>query len=60
MNSLVPSESIEKAIRLVRGHKVMLDFDLAVLYGVTTRHLNRCVRRNARRFPLDFMFQLDA
>ncbi len=60
MNSLVPTEKIEKTIRLVRGQKVMLDFDLAALYGVTTRHLNRCVRRNARRFPLDFMFQLDA
>ena len=60
MSDLIPTANIEKAIRMVRGQKVMLDFDLATLYGVTTRHLNRSVRRNAERFPSDFMFQLDA
>ncbi|MFN8628003.1 MAG: ORF6N domain-containing protein [Candidatus Binatia bacterium] len=45
-------------IFVIRGQKVMLDADLAVLYGVETRALNQAVRRNARRFPSDFMFQL--
>jgi hypothetical protein len=45
---------------LVRGHKVMLDRDLAVLYEVTTFNLNKAVKRNADRFPEDFMFQLTA
>lgn len=58
MKALVPIELIEKKILLIRGHKVMLDSDLAVLYGVTTKRLNEQVRRNLRRFPLDFMFQL--
>src|SRR3972149_5427901 len=49
---------IEKKILLIRGHKVMLDSDLAVLYGVTTKRMNEQVRRNLRRFPADFMFQL--
>ncbi|HZX36211.1 MAG TPA: ORF6N domain-containing protein [Thermodesulfobacteriota bacterium] len=53
-------EVIEKKILLIRGHKVMLDSDLAVLYGVTTKRLNEQVRRNLRRFPSDFMFQLTA
>jgi hypothetical protein len=56
----IPVERIEKAILLVRGHKVMLDRDLAELYGVTTKRLNEQVRRNISRFPADFMFQLDA
>jgi hypothetical protein len=51
--------SIEKAIFLIRGQKVMLDSDLATLYGVTTKRLNEQVRRNASRFPSDFTFQLD-
>lgn len=51
-------ERIEKAILLVRGQKVMLDRDLAVLYGVETRVLNQAVRRNIKRFPPDFMFGL--
>jgi hypothetical protein len=55
---LVPAERIECAILLVRGHKVMLDGDLAVLYGVRVKALNQAVKRNLRRFPKDFMFQL--
>ena len=49
---------IEQAILLVRGQKVMLDRDLAALYGVQTRNLNKAVKRNISRFPRDFMFQL--
>jgi len=49
---------IESAILLLRGQKVMLDRDLAALYGVETRVLNQAVRRNIRRFPPDFMFEL--
>ena len=56
--SLVPIERIERAILLLRGHRVMLDADLANLYGVETGALTRAVRRNANRFPVDFMFQL--
>ena len=56
----VPVERIEHAILLIRGHKVMLDVDLADLYGVTTAHLKRAVRRNAERFPPDFMLHLTA
>ena len=55
---LLPVERIERSILLIRGHKVMLDSDLATLYGVTTKRLNEQVRRNAGRFPADFMFQL--
>lgn len=51
-------ETIERRIFLVRGQKVMLDTDLAELYGVPTRRLNEQVRRNLKRFPADFMFQL--
>lgn len=50
---------IKKAIFMIRGQKVMLDSDLAMLYEVTTKRLNEQVRRNASRFPADFMFQLD-
>jgi hypothetical protein len=60
MTQLVPVERVERLIRLVRGEKVLLDADLAVLYGVATGALNRAVRRNASRFPPDFMFQLTA
>jgi hypothetical protein len=56
--SLIPAERIEQAILLLRGHKVMLDSDLAALYGVETRALNQAVKRNEERFPDDFMFQL--
>ena len=55
---LISGERIEKAIYLIRGEKVMLDRDLALLYGVETKVLNRAVKRNLQRFPLDFMFQL--
>jgi hypothetical protein len=55
---LVPHEVIENKIYLIRGQKVMLDKDLAGLYGVLTKYLNQQVRRNNIRFPEDFMFQL--
>lgn len=58
--NLIPIEKIEKAIYLIRGEKVMLDRDLALLYSVETKVLNRAVKRNLQRFPLDFMFQLTA
>jgi len=51
-------ERIERMILLIRGQKVMLDSDLAELYGVTTKRLNEQVRRNISWFPIDFMFQL--
>lgn len=56
--SLVPVERIERAILLIRGRKVMLDADLASLYGVEPRVLVQAVKRNLERFPTDFMFQL--
>ena len=56
--SEVNLSKIEKMIYLIRGQKVMLDSDLAELYGVETRIINRDVRRNLQRFPIDFMFQL--
>ena len=56
--SLIPVERIEKLIYLIRGHKVMLDNDLAELYGVTTGALNQAFKRNITRFPKDFTFQL--
>jgi len=56
--SLIPVERIEKAILLIRGQKVMLDADLAALYGVETRVLVQAVKRNIERFPEDFMLQL--
>jgi len=55
---IIPIERIARAIYLLRGQKVLLDFDLAALYGVATRVLNQAVKRNAARFPHDFMFQL--
>jgi len=58
--SLIPTERIEHSILLIRGHKVMLDADLAALYGVTTFNLNKAVKRNLDRFPDDFTFQLTA
>ncbi|MBI5101922.1 MAG: ORF6N domain-containing protein, partial [Nitrospirae bacterium] len=58
MKELIPVEIIERKIYLIRGHKVMLDRDLAGLYGVETRVLNQTVRRNLDRFPDDFMFAL--
>jgi hypothetical protein len=56
---LVPPERIERSILLIRGHKVILDADLAALYGVETKQLIRAVKRNLPRFPDDFMFQLN-
>jgi len=55
---MIPSERIERSILLIRGQKVLLDMDLAVLYGVDTRTLVQAVKRNIGRFPDDFMFQL--
>jgi hypothetical protein len=55
---LIPAERIERAILLIRGHKVLLDNDLAELYDVYTKVLNQAVKRNRERFPDDFMFQL--
>lgn len=56
--SIVPQESIEDRILVLRGKRVMLDRDLAELYGVETKMLKRVVKRNIERFPEDFMFQL--
>ena len=58
MESLVPVEVIEKKFLLIRGQKVMLDADLAELYGVPTKALKQAVKRNIKRFPSDFMFVL--
>ena len=57
-NSIVPAERIQSCIYLVRGQKIMLSTDLADLYGVSVKVLNQAVKRNADRFPSDFMFQL--
>ena len=56
--SLIPAERIEREILLIRGHKVMLDRDLAELYEVPTKVLNQSIKRHRDRFPEDFMFQL--
>ena len=56
--ALVAIEVIANRIVVLRGQRVMLDADLAALYGVTTKRLNEQVRRNLERFPSDFMFQL--
>ena len=58
MKDMVPQEIIENKIYLIRGHKVMLDRDLARLYGVPTKVLNQAVKRNHKRFPNDFMLLL--
>lgn len=55
---MIPDELVMNKIYLIRGQKVMLDFDLASLYGVETRVLNQAVKRNSIRFPEDFMFRL--
>src|SRR5437868_14230981 len=57
---LIVIRQVAKVIRVIRGEKVLLDFDLAPLYGVTTGNLNKAMRRNGERFPSDFMFQLTA
>ena len=58
-NRDIKSINIEKLIRIIRGQKVMLDSDLAMLYGVENKRLNEQVKRNINRFPEDFMFQLE-
>ncbi len=58
MEKLLSAQIIEKKILLIRGERVMLDADIAALYGVATKVLNQAVKRNAERFPEDFMFQL--
>ena len=57
--SLIPIETIQNRILIIRSQKVILDADLAEIYGVTTKRLNEQVRRNRGRFPEDFMFQLN-
>jgi len=59
MNNFLLQEIIEQRILIIRGQKVMLDRDLARLYGVTTKALNQAVKRNIKRFPEDFMFSLN-
>ena len=58
MKEILPLELIERKILMIRGHRVMLDRDLAALYGVETRALNQAVQRNNKRFPPDFMVRL--
>ena len=58
MSNIVPVERIEKSIYLIRGQKVILDSDLAAIYGIPTFRFNEAVKRNRDRFPGDFMFQL--
>jgi hypothetical protein len=60
VSTLAPVERIDQRILVIRGEKVMLDSDLAQLYRVETKALNRAVKRNRERFPRDFMFQLTA
>ena len=57
-DQLVVMDNIESLIKVIRGQQVMLDKDLATLYGVETRTLNQAVKRNIQRFPSDFRFQL--
>jgi hypothetical protein len=57
---LVPVEHVERVILVLRGQRVILDIDLAAMYGVEPRALNQAVKRNLERFPEDFMFQLSA
>lgn len=59
MTDIVPIESIERRIFSLRGEKVMIDRNLAEMYGVETRILNQAVKRNIKRFPAEFMFQLN-
>ena len=60
VRAVLPAQVIETKIHMLRGQRVMLDRDLAELYGVETRLINQAVKRNADRFPADFMFQLTA
>jgi len=59
-NEIIPADKIAAVILVIRSQKVMLDSDLARLYGVSTKVLNQAVKRNRERFPADFMFQLNA
>ena len=59
MKELLPLEVIESKIYVIRRHRVMIDSDLADIYGITTKRLNEQVKRNQDRFPEDFMFQLN-
>jgi hypothetical protein len=59
-HEIIPAARIAQSIYLLRGQRVMLDFDLAALYGVATKVLNQAVKRNRGRFAEDFMFQLSA
>ncbi len=58
MKGIIPTEEIGHRIYVIRGHRVVMDADLAELYGVSTKRLNEQVKRNSGRFPEDFMFQL--
>jgi len=57
-HSILPTERVERAVLVIRGHKVMLDADLAAIYGTSTKAFNQAINRNAARFPSDFMFRL--
>jgi hypothetical protein len=57
--AVASARPVENLIRVIRGEKVMLDIDLAALYGVSTKAFNQAIKRNAARFPEDFMFRLD-
>ncbi|MCX6304672.1 MAG: ORF6N domain-containing protein [Bacteroidetes bacterium] len=59
MEEVITPEGIEHFILMIRGNRVMIDRDLAVIYGVETKYLNRQVKRNLDRFPIEFMFQLN-
>jgi hypothetical protein len=58
-NEIIKADIVEKKILILNNQKVMLDYDLAILYGVETKYLKRAVRRNILRFPKDFMFKLN-
>lgn len=57
-NELIPTNRIEQKILEIRGQKIIVDADLAAIYGTSTKRLNQAIRRNLSRFPIDFMFQL--
>ena len=58
-NNIIPIETIENKIFMIRGKRVMVDRDLAILYEIETKKMNQAVKRNLKRFPEDFMFQLN-
>ena len=60
MENIIPIENIQSKIYIIRGERVMLDHDLAILYGVDTKRLNEQVKRNIQRFPIEFRFQLSS